>query len=157
MLLKKSIRGNNDKALKDKVAERIAFFLLSMQSRFADFLNSKTKTLNIKIKRLWLAVFCILFGGFSIYAFIGAFEGNEKEIRFSEVSVPKYYDQTGAEMKGPKVSEKDITIINRFDKYMDSLHRAPGGKVVYDSILKTRRGLMDSIQAIKQIYYSQSK
>jgi len=127
-----------------------------VQSGFADFMSSKTKTLSTKAKWFWLAVYCVVFGGFSIYAFMGTFGGN-KVLEPSPVSFPKHYDQTGIEIKEPHVSEKDIKRINRFKQHMDSLRRSQEGKIVYDSILKTRPGLMDSIKAIEQIYYSQSK
>ena len=157
MLFNKRIREENRHPLIDKVAKGIAGFFLSVQSRFSDFMSSKTNTLSIKEKWFWLAVYCVAFGGLSIYVFIGTFGGNKKVLEPSPVSFPKYYDQTGIEIKEPHVSEKDIKRINGFRKHMDSLRLSPAGKITYDSILKTRPGLMDSIRAIEQIYYSQSK
>lgn len=156
MLFKKRKGENKEYLLKDKVANRIADFLLSAQSRLAVFMGSKTKSLTTKAKTVWLTVFCVAFGGFSIYAFVGAFE-DRKAIKPSQVSVPKHYDITEPKTRQQPVSEKDIKRIHRFKKHMDSLHLSPGGKIVYDSILKTRPGLMDSIQAMEEIYYSQSK
>ena len=157
MLFNKRIKEENRHPLKDKVARGIADFFLSVQSGFADFMSSKTNRLSIKAKWFWLAVYCVAFSGFSIYVFIGTSGGNKKVLEPSPVSFPKYYDQTEIEIKEPHVSKKDIKRINVFRKHMDSLRLSPAGKITYDSILKTRPGLMDSIRAIEQIYYSQSK
>ena len=142
------------------MAKGIAGFLLSMQNRFASFMNGKINNLSSRSKQIGLVLFCLLFGGFSIYAFVGAFRntGNSgKAIKPDQVAVPKYYDRTASENKEPSVSENDIIRINRFSKYMDSLSHSVKGKAVYDSILKARPGLMDSIQVLEEIYYSQSK
>ena len=157
MLFNKRFREANRHPLKDKVAKGIAGFFLSVQSGFADFMSSKTNRLSIKAKWFWLAVYCVAFSGFSIYVVIGTSGGNKKVLEPSPVSFPKYYDQTGIEIKEPHVSEKVIQRINRFKKYMDRLHQSQEGKRVYDSILKTRPGIMDSIKAIEEIYYSQTK
>ena len=157
MLFKKRKGEDKEHLLKDRLANRIAGFLLSAQSRFAVFMGLKTSSMSTKTKWLSLTVFCVAFGGLSIYAFVEVFEDNRKAIKPSQVSVPKHYDGAGPKIKEHPVSEKDIKRINRFKKYMDSLHLSLGGKRVYDSILKTRPGLMDSIHAIEKIYYSQSK
>lgn len=145
--------------VQDKVAKGIAGFLLSVQTKFASFMNARTNQLSVRAKRFWLVVFCLVFGGFSIHAFIGAFRSNEnssRSIKPAQVSVPKYYDQKEID-KDPFATENDMVRIGQFKKYMDSLQGSVKGKAVHDSILKARPGLMDSIQLIEQLYYSQSK
>lgn len=146
--------------VQDRVAKGIAGFLLAIQNRFACFMSAMVNKLTIQSKQACLVVFCLVFGGFSIYAFVGAFRDSEssaKRLKPDQVAVPKYYDRTESEINEPSVSERDIIRINRFKKYMDSLKKTASGRPVYDSILKTRPGLMDSIQVIEQLYYSQSK
>ena len=149
-------KEENTYLMNDKIATAIAVFLLSLQSRFALVIGTKTNALSMKVKWLWLLVFCLLFGGFSIYEIMGAFRDRGKTIKPTQISVPKYYDRTEVLIQS-QVSDRDIKRICRFKKYMDSLRGAQEGKIVYDSILKARPGLMDSIQAVEQIYYSQSK
>ena len=154
-------RNKKDKVspVQDKVAKGIAGFLLSIQARFASFMNTLTNQLSARAKRFWLAIFCLVFGGFSIYAFIGAFRSDEhpsRSVKPAQLSVPKYYDQKEIN-NDPVVTESDMMRIGSFKKYMDSLQRSVKGKVIHDSILKARPGLMDSIQLIEQLYYSQSK
>jgi hypothetical protein len=137
--------------LKDKLAKGIAAFLLSIQSRFAMVMSSRINSLSIKAKRLCLVAFCLGFGGFSIYAFIEAYRGNQKPMRPSQVSVPKYYDRTGVEIREP-LTEGNIKRINQFKKYMDSLIDSENGQAIYDSILKSRPKLMDSILEVEKLY-----
>ena len=156
----KSKPESSTSKVQDKVAKSIAGFLLSVQNRFASFMSARTINLNKKAKQFYLIIFCLVFGGLSLYAFIGAFSSSEragKSIKPDQVSVPKYYDRTSTEIKVPTVSDKEIKRIDRFKKYMDSLNHSVKGKAKYDSILKARPGLMDSIKAIEQFYYSQSK
>ena len=144
----------------DRVAKGIAGFLLSVQNGFASFMNRAVNNLNRRSKQVCLAVFCLMFGGFSMYALFGAFRdsGNARSVIHSgAVAVPKYYDQTDAEFKESPVSEKDIMRINRFKRYMNSLSQSDKGKPQFDSLLKARPGLIDSIKLIEEIYYSQSK
>lgn len=157
---RKNAKESKESKVQDRVAKGIAGFLLSMQSRFAFFMDGRINKLSNQSKQICLVVFCLVFGGFSIYAFVGAFRNSEssaKRLKPDQVAVPKYYDRTDSEINEASVSERDIMRINRFKKYMDSLKRSATGKQVYDSILRTRPGLMDSIQVIEQLYYSQSK
>lgn len=157
---KQNAKGPKKSSFQDKMAKGIAGFLLSIQNRFAGFMDGSINKLTDRSKQVWLVVFCLAFGGFSIYSFVGAFResGNSgKRIKPDQVAVPKYYDRTNSNIEEPSVSERDMIRINRFKKYMDSLKKSVNGRQAYDSILKTRPGLMDSIQVIEQIYYSQSK
>ena len=156
---KKNAREPKDSRVQDKVAKGIAGFLLSIQNSFASFMSGRINSLNNRSKHVALAIFCLLFGGFSIYAFVGAFRDrdSDKTIKPDQMAVPIYYDRTDAEVAEPSGSERDIMRINRFKRYIDSLSKSPTGRQVYDSILKARPGLMDSIKVIEQIYYSQSK
>ena len=155
MLPKKRTR-NNDHLLKDRVASRIAGILLSIQFRFAVFMGLKTSTMSTNAKWLWLLVFCLVFGGFSISALFGTFRQNQKAMKPSQLSVPKH-ERIVPEVYEEPVTEKDIERINGFKKYLDSMRLSSNGKIWYDSILRTRPGLMDSIRTIEEIYCSQSK
>ena len=138
--------------LKDKLARGIAASLLSIQSRFAVVMDSRINSLSIKAKQFCLLAFCLGFGGFSIYAFIGVYKGNHKTMKPSQVSVPKYYDRTGTEVREPPITEGNIKRINQFKKYMDSLIKSENGQAIYDSILKARPNLMDSILEVEMLY-----
>jgi hypothetical protein len=137
--------------LKDKLAKGIATFLLSIQSRFAIVMGSRINSLSIKAKRFCLVAFCLGFGGFSLYAFIEAYKGNQKTIKPFQVSVPKYYNRTGAEVPKQTVTKGNIKRINQFKKYIDSLITSEDGQAIYDSILRARPKLMDTILQVEKL------
>lgn len=146
-------------SVQDRVAKAIAGLLLSAQSRFSNFMNERTKKLNLRTQRLFLFLFCLIFGGFSLYAFVGAFRNSEMSadsLKPDQVIMPKYYPEK-SQSKDPLVSEMDMIRISRFKTYMDSLSRSTKGIHIYDSIIQVRPGLMDSIQVMEELYYSQSK
>ncbi len=157
---KKEVGEPNELKVQDKAAKGIAGFLLGVQNKFTSFMSARINNLSRRSKQICLGIFCLTFGGFSIHAFVGAFRdsaNSEKTIKPDPVSVPKYYNQTDSPVKESPVTDRDIMRINRFKRYMDSLSLSSKGKLEYDSILKARPGLMDSIKAIEEIYYSQSK
>ena len=143
--------------MQDRAAERIVRFLLAMQNRFVRFMSSKINRLSTKTKKNWLFIFCLVFAGFSIHVFTGAFNNAKavKEISPGQLSLPKYWDNKMEEMN-PVVGDNDMDRIGRFEEYMDSLSKSVQGRIVYDSMVKARPGLLDSIKIIKQIY-SQTK
>src|SRR5688572_24252782 len=103
---KKRVEEPKESEVQDKVAKGIAGFLLSVQNRFASFMSGRINILSSRSKLICLAIFCLMFGGFSIYAFVGAFSdtGNSgRRIKPDQVSVPKYYDRTNPEIKEPSV------------------------------------------------------
>jgi hypothetical protein len=157
---KREVGQSNESNVQDKVAKGIAGLLLSIQNRFTSFMSARINSLSSRSKRVCLGFFCLIFGGFSVHVFFGAFDdsGNSgKTIKPDQVVVPKYYNQADTDVNESLVTEKDIMRINRFKIYMDSLSLSTEGKAEYDSILKERPGLMDSIKAIEGMYYSQSK
>ena len=149
----------DEPSVQDRVAKAIAGILLSIQSRFSRFMNERTKKLNLRTQKLFLVLFCLIFGGFSLYAFVDVFRNSEMStgsLKPDQVSMPKYYPEQ-SQSKHPFVSEMDMIRISRFKLYMDNLSNSIKGKHVYDSILQVRPGLMDSIQVIEELYYSPSK
>ena len=144
--------------MQDRAAERIVHFLMALQNRFVRFMSSKINRLSTKTKQGWLFIFCLVFAGFSIHVFTGAFNNHAKAVKAinpGQLSLPKYWDDK-MEGMNPVVGDNDIDRIGRFEKYMDSLSKSAQGRIVYDSMMKARPGLSDSIKIIKQIY-SQTK
>lgn len=161
MLFKRK-REANDHPIKDKAARGIARFLLSMQTKFSEFMSARMKDISVKKMKVLLVLFCLFGGGYSIYLFTSAVVSPDKEqpqLKIDHVEVPKYYNQDGDdELKtGQYVDEETYNQIHSFEKFMDSLRLTEFGRRIHDSILLTRPGLTDSIQMLKEIYQSQIK
>ena len=70
--------------------------------------------------------------------------------------VPKHFDKTGDEViPEAYVDEETFYKMQGFKKYMDSLKQNKSKQ--YDSIMQARPGLMDSVQVLEEIYYSQKQ
>jgi len=144
----------------DKVAGKIAGFGLAMQKGFAKTMNKLFEKMNHKRLKIWLIVFCVTCGGYSIYLLANAIVSpstTQHSIKIDPVKVPKHFDDTGDELLTPdnSVDEQTFQNIQAFKKYMDSLKQA--GSKEYDSILTVRPFLMDTVLMLEQIYYSQKQ
>ena len=146
--------------MKDKAAQGIARFLLSIQTRFSDFMNTITKHISTKTMKMLLVIFCLLGGGFSLYIIGEATlksDNRQSPLKIDQVDVPKHYDKIGGEelMSDQYVDHETFQQIELFESYMDSLLLTEKGKKIHDSILVNRPGLMDSVKMLKEIYQSQ--
>jgi hypothetical protein len=155
-------RKKNDEKInpaKDRVARKIASFILKLQTRFANFMNSKTRNVSAPRMKILLIAFCLVSGSYSIYLTVHAFsKKNKATVTIDRIARPKHIDNDveniGSSMQ---VTESDFKKIQAFKKYMDSLRFSTSGKRTYDSILVFRPGLMDSITFLEKIYLSQKK
>ena len=107
--------------------------------------------------KIFLVCFCLIGGGLSLFFVYDAlFNDKKKSPSYSvePIHVPKYYDRSGEEFrsKGYSIDEDLITQILHFERYMDSLRGSPSGKILYDSIVSIRPGLMDSVALLKMMY-----
>ena len=123
------------------------------QRVWAAYLANKTEGFSSRSKKMALFTFCFLFGGTSIYVAIQATNNGKNKIHIENISVPSYttYDDSlGLPDHIPILSESQYQRIKVFKNYMDSLQISIPGKAKYDSIIKARPGLMDSIFFIEK-------
>jgi hypothetical protein len=142
----------------DKVAGKIAGFIVKAQTKFADVMNRNFSGISTKRMKIFLFLFCLVSGGLSIYYIVNAVFNHDKKnnsFKIDHVDVPKHYDKTGDELIHSQIfiDEETMQNIQVFKQYMDSL-KTKGAKQ-YDSIMLERPGLMDSITMLEEIYYSQ--
>jgi len=161
-LFKKHKNKEGSKAnpsISDKVAGKIASAGIRLQKKFSDGMNKIFKNMNNRNLKAFLILFCLCAGGYSIYLAASAITGSEKtqkSIKVDQVDVPKYFDKTGDEViPEAYVDEETFNKMQEFKQYIDSLKE--NGSKQYDSILQARPGLMDSVQVLEEIYYSQKQ
>jgi len=142
----------------DRVIRQMVNTCLRLQTRWARWMGRRTEHLSRRTLLLLLLVFIALAGGYSICLIWQSFSGNQASaFSVTPIITPGRVLQTGdaASQKEMIVSKTDYQRIIRFRGYMDSLTRSPAGKAVYDSILLSRPGLLDSIRLIEKIHQSQ--
>jgi hypothetical protein len=155
---KRKQKENNKPAVSDKVAGRIAGVGIKMQTKFSEFMNKLFSKMAPGKVKVFLVVFCLSAGGYSIYLFSNALfgeAGKQPSLNIEQANVPKHFDKTGDEMMHSEryVDDETYRQIIGFKYYMDSLklHK----RILHDSIMIARPGLMDSILALEEIYNSQ--
>ncbi len=157
---RKEVSADDKTRISDKVAGKIAGVGIKMQQLFGDKMNKIFMHTDFKRLKIFLLLFCICAGGYSLYLIIDGVvspDKKQKPFKVQQIDVPKHFDKTGAEDLMPEAYITDETRqqIEQFKKYMDSLNRNNKGE--HDSILQARPGLMDSVQVLEQIYLSQQQ
>lgn len=144
-------------SISNKAALGISKMINRMQHRFGETLNRKTAQLTQRGKIILFIVFCLLFGGGSLYVFIDGFTSSRsfsRALKPGAISVPKHVTKTGNDNQPIKaiITAEDIRKIKRFRRYMDSLKISKNGVFIYDSIINARPGLMDSVTEVERVY-----
>lgn len=163
MWLFKKQKNKEDKevnsSMSDKVAGKIAGAGIRLQRKFAEGMNKIFKDMTTKKLKSFLILFCLFGGGYSIYLTANAITGSgktQKTLKVDQVDVPKHFDESGDEiMPEAYVDEETFNKMQEFKQYMDSLQQS--GNKLYDTIMQARPHLMDSVQVLEEIYYSQKQ
>jgi len=141
----------------DKMALHLATFFRTVQERLASCMARWTASLSKRALQFVVFLFCLLFGGASLFTFLDVFRQNAPTLmKPATLTVPKNYKQSGVVLT-PLLTPQDREHISRFKTYLDSLYRSEEGRAVYDSLLRERPGLLDSLRMIEDIFYSPSK
>jgi hypothetical protein len=133
--------------LEHKIEVQLRKLANVLQDRFM-----RTKTM---WKRVHFILFCLAFGVASTMCIIRAVSDGPAPFQIETISRPRsifplddQYDVTQ-----PLTIREDVfQRVMRFDSYLDSLKASKEGARIYDSIILTRPGLLDSLQLVKQIF-----
>ncbi len=156
----KEVQSDDKTTLSDKVAGKIAGVGIKAQQLFAEKMNRIFMKTDFKRLKILLIFFCVSAGGYSIYLIVNSVfspERKQKTFEVQQMDIPKHFNKTGDEtiMPDATIDEQTYLQIQDFRKYMDSLKLNRTNE--YDSILRARPGLMDSVQVLEQIYLSQKQ
>ena len=128
-------------SVNDKAAKGVANFLIKIQIKFSEFMNKKTSGLSTRRMKIWLTIFCLFWGGLSIYFITHALFGSKQTtIKIQPLNIPQHINETENH-----VDKETYLKILAYKKYMDSAHEF------------IRPGLLDSMNVLEQIYLSQQK
>ena len=127
---------------------------------FANYLGHQSEKLSLKTKNCMLILYCLFFGGGCFFMIFSAFNNTSNAIGIEKVTIPNHViheDAGSLSQPAPALSDKVIKNIQRFKNYMDSLQQTSSGKVKYDSIIRARPGLMDSLFLTESLYKQKDK
>ena len=143
-----------DKGWSDKAAEKMAKAGIKVQTGFASGMNRLLGKMPAGKLKVILVIFCLTVGGYSVFLFGDALFSSEapSTIKIQRVTMPKHADKAGDEtlLSNQYVDEPTYKQIIGFRKYMDSLKVAK--HPLYDSLVKERPGLMDTVQILIEAY-----
>lgn len=140
--------------LKEKMNKQIHV----MQSAWAQWMLRRTRNIPAKRMRLILIVFVMGIGSYCAWLTYAGINGKSGSFfSVTPIKKPAHATVTDDRYKVlPGIAYVEYQRIHRFRIYMDSLARSATGKNRYDSIIRHRPGLMDSIGFIEN-YYEQLK
>ena len=153
---------NNPENVKHKesfLTEQFNEGIFVLQHKCAKWLENRTAHLSAKSWIVILLCFVVFTVGGNVYLIVDGLNGNSKKIERSLISRP--INEIAFDSKNTilntSLSKTQIERMARFQMYMDSLGRSPTGKLIQDSILRSRPGLLDSLVIVENYYHSQFK
>jgi len=139
------------------LTEKVESIFIQLQSGWAGWMSRRTALLT---KKEWIAILIVLMtcmGGYSGYLIFCGFTGNAvNTIKAATIRKPAHISKTGEVNNKAGTSDKQYLRIISIRHYLDSLAADPTGKDVYNSIIKKRPGLLDSLRQAEN-YYKQLK
>lgn len=130
--------------------EKISLAIQRRQRVYADYLQAKTAGFSKRTLILLLVAFCLLLGSSSSYVLISAFRKPGSTIKITAISVPVPANQP--KRRGIEPLPAPVKRMLSFQHYMDSLAGTKAGRQVYDSIIHSRPGLMDSVRTAIKLF-----
>ena len=157
MKLFKKNSNMSDNPISNKAANGIANGILKLQLVFANGMQQWTGKWQQGQKRIFLLMVCTVFGGLSCYYAampfierVTAIEG----LKPQSIILPKKVQKDHSIVT---ITTKEFKQVQAFKQQLSNLQKTPVGKKQVDSLMKQCPGLMDSLQWVEQIYYSQQK
>lgn len=153
MLGKRKSEISNER--RDKLASKIAGRLIHSQAVITSYLNRKAEMLSTRGKKVFLISVCAILGGLSLYTTIDSLLKPRATRAMPKVSITVLrhtYNDDERNRANPSITKNEYAKIRRFQQYMDSLKTTPSGKLLYDSIVSARPGLIDSVKMFVSMY-----
>lgn len=138
--------------------QKIDDAILRLQYKCANWLERKTAHLSPKSWIVLLICFIGITGTCCIYLIHTSFSTDTNALTIVNITKTVASQPKQDLLKSDiPVSKAEFEKVIRVRKYMDSLGRSPTGKILYDSIVCYRPGLLDSLSIIENYYYSHFK
>lgn len=157
-LFKRRTESKADSTKPNAISKGMKAGYKRLQGGWATWMMRRTENFSRRTWVVALILFVLSGSTYSTYLAVSAFTGKKANaITITPIKKLKHATETGeTHIEAAELSEAEYTRIKRFRVYMDSLARSPSGKILYDSIISQRPGLMDSVRFIEN-YYQQLK
>jgi len=140
----------------DKVAGRIARFIIRVQNAFSVFMTRRTEHLSARSFKTLLIIFLITGGALNVWFVVEGLNnktGRQKDLQAGRIQVLKNIDgETVKKLVIDGPASKQYEHLQWYVGFMDSLKADRNGHIIYDSLMQMRPGLLDSIRMLLRKY-----
>lgn len=136
-------------ALADKAAGHIANFILGIQQQFANRLEKISVSWKVKQQWIFLYLVCLVFGGLSVIAIVHPFNKRGVNMLSKPAAIKKPFLIPEDKQQFSRITDAEIRQVNSFKQSLDSTAKK--------KLMASRPGLMDSLEMVEQLYYTQKK
>ena len=136
---------NQNIPVSEKAAGIIANSILKVQRYFAGALGKLSISWKRKQQWIFLYMVCLVFGGLSIFSIVQSFSKTTELPKPSAIKVPRNIHKE----QSVRITENEFSKVQAFKRSLDSTSRK--------KLMQERPGLMDSLEMVEQLYYSQKK
>ncbi|MDB5198726.1 MAG: hypothetical protein JWO92_689 [Chitinophagaceae bacterium] len=133
----------------DKAARWIANGILKVQKKFANTLDRISASWKTKHQWIFLYLVSLVFGGLSIVAVIKPFNKKAQNVLPKPAAIRTPRSVPNEDRQSVKITDNEIRQVQNFKRSLDSASKK--------KLLEERPGLMDSLEMVEQLYYSQKK
>ena len=127
--------------------------------QFAEGMNAKTSHWSRLKWKVCLLIFCVISSGLTVYSVFTSIRDYKPKttLNMTPIRGPKYATGSNDLTQGSSttISDAEYVKLRMFDNYIDSLRNNTATRASYDSIIKYRSGLLDSIRIIERMYLAQ--
>lgn len=156
MLFNKNYKSNSGVISENSLA--ILNKWKGVKQKIAAALQKKSEVLSAQTKRYALIIFCILFGGSSIAIIAYSVTTKTSSIKIAKISTPVHPGKQQATLQPDSyITMQEYNRVLQFETYMLHLRGDSTGRKRYDSIIKSKPHLADSVALFKKMYLSQNK
>ena len=143
----------------DRILKAIVARCIFLQQQWAAFMQHHSQRLSRKWQSIILSLFCLWAGGCSLFLIAKSLTGNHT-FSFRITQIKNSLLEKGRNEKvsnDEMITKEQLEKIEHFRRYIDSLARSPSGKILYNSILSSHPGILDSLALFENIYQLQIK
>lgn len=149
---KRDHRSTDKPRLTDRAARKGAGIIISLQRKWAESMHQLTRNWTVTQKKIALVCFCTLLGAHSGIALYQAFNPRPKKqtvIPVTRIRQPLIQE---SRIRAPSSGDPAYRRVRQIHAWLDSLQTTTEGRKRYDSLMKKRPGLMDTIITIENFY-----
>ena len=135
------------------VLDSVLQLTATTQRKCCGWMNNKSRHWTPAQVKTYLVLFCLVFAGSSTWVLWRTFTGKGHAAVVSTARIPML-PRIPAGPEG-MLTEKDITSIIEFKRFLDSLQTTPAGKQQYEQLQRARPGFLDSLAVLEQFLLNQ--